>query len=76
MIDQLFSKLVLEFESFMCPLYYSSRDEKKIELFKLTTNNEDLEDQKSHIKGQVQNQDLAKLKRYLNQNPLTKIDEA
>ena len=37
-LDSLFTKLVIEFESFMCPLHYSSRDEKKIDFFKLSTN--------------------------------------
>lgn len=48
-IDSLFTKLVLEFESFICPLYYSSRDEKKIDFFKLSTNQEDKEDKANLI---------------------------
>jgi len=75
LIDSLFTKLVLEFETFMCPLYYSSRDEKKIDQFKLTTNKEDLEDKANLINVQIKNQDLAKLKKYLNQNPLSKIND-
>lgn len=74
-IDNFFTKLVIEFESFICPLFYSSRDEKKIDFHKLSTNKEDKEDKANLINVQVKNQDLAKLKRYLNQNPLTKIDE-
>jgi hypothetical protein len=49
MIDSLYSKLVIEFDSFICPLYYSSRDEKKIDFFKLTTNPEDKEDKTNLI---------------------------
>lgn len=45
----MFTKLVLEFESFIYPLYYSSRDEKKIDFFKLSTNNEDKEDKTNLI---------------------------
>ncbi len=48
-IDSLFTKLVVEFESFICPLYYSSRDEKKIDFFKLSTNKEDKEDKTNLI---------------------------
>ena len=48
-LDSLFTKLVIEFESFMCPLYYSSRDEKKIDFFKLSTNQEDKEDKQNLI---------------------------
>lgn len=40
-IESLYSKLIIEFESFICPLYYSSRDEKRIDYFKLSTNEED-----------------------------------
>lgn len=75
-IDSLFTKLIIEFESFICPLYYSSRDEKKIDFYHLSTNKEDRDDKDNLINVPVKNQDLAKLKRYLNQNPLTKIDEA
>ncbi len=45
----MFTKLVLEFDTFVCPLYYSSRDEKKIDLFKMTTNREDKEDKANLI---------------------------
>lgn len=57
---------MIEFESFICPLFYSSRDEKKIDFHKLSTNKEDKEDKANLINVQVKNQDLAKLKRYLN----------
>ena len=66
---------MVEFESFICPLYYSSRDEKKIDFFGLSTNKEDKEDKANLINVQIKNSDLAKLKRYLKQNPLSKIDE-
>ena len=65
----------MEFESFICPLYYSSRDEKKIGNFKLSTNKEDKQDKDNLINVQIMNQDLAQLKKYLNCNPLSKIDE-
>ncbi|CDW85366.1 phosphatidylinositol 3-and 4-kinase family protein [Stylonychia lemnae] len=74
-IDSLFTKLLIEFEGFNYPFYYSSRDEKKIDFYKLSTNYEDREDKANLINVQVKNQDLAKLKRYLNQNPLTKFDD-
>lgn len=48
-IDSLFTKLVLEFESFICPLHYSSRDEKRIDAFRLSTNREDREDKEKLI---------------------------
>ena len=35
-IHLLFTKLVIVFESFICPMMYSSRDGKKIEKLKLT----------------------------------------
>lgn len=58
-IDSLFTKLVLEFESFICPLYYSSRDEKKIDFHRLSTNKEDKEDKANLINVAIRNQDLA-----------------
>jgi hypothetical protein len=76
-IDSLFSKVVVEFESFICPMYYSSRDEKKIDFHKLSTNKEDKEDKATLINVAIRNQDLAQLKKYLtNSNPLSRIDEA
>lgn len=44
-IHQYFSKLVVCFESFICPLVYSSRDEKKITKYKLTKTKEDQDDE-------------------------------
>jgi hypothetical protein len=40
-IHLLFTKLVVRFESFICPMMYSSRDGKKIEKLKLTQTEED-----------------------------------
>jgi len=74
-IDALFTKLVIEFESFIHPLYYSARDEKKVETYNLTTNKEDREDKEKLIKVQIANSDLANLKKYLNHNPLQKIED-
>lgn len=48
-IDSFFTKIVVEFESFICPLHYSSRDEKRIDSFKLSTNEEDSFDKKNLI---------------------------
>jgi hypothetical protein len=39
-----FCRLLLQFETFVNPMYYSSRDDKKIELYKLTKTTEDEED--------------------------------
>jgi hypothetical protein len=58
-IDSLFCKLVVEFETFICPLVYSSRDEKKIDQYKLSTNKEDKQDKMNLINVQIRNQDLA-----------------
>lgn len=74
-IDSLFTKIVVEFESFITPLYYSSRDEKRIEYYQLSTNTEDTCDKKNLINVQIKNQDLAQLKKYLNCNPLSRIDD-
>ena len=54
-IDSLFTKIVVEFESFITPLYYSSRDEKRIEHFKLSTNKEDIQDKENLINVQIKN---------------------
>jgi hypothetical protein len=76
-IDALFSKVVVEFESFICPMTYSSRDEKKIDFHRLSTNKEDKEDKATLINVAIRNQDLAQLKKYLtNSNPLSRIDES
>jgi hypothetical protein len=75
-IDSLFTKLVVDFESFICPLYYSSRDEKQIDFHRLSTNREDKEDKANLINVAIRNQDLAQLKKYLiTSNPLSRIDE-
>jgi hypothetical protein len=54
-IDSLFTKLIVEFESFIAPLYYSSRDEKRIEYYKLSTNKEDTQDKDNLINVQIKN---------------------
>lgn len=40
-----FTKVVLEFESFICPMYYSSRDINQINQWKLTKNEDDINDE-------------------------------
>lgn len=37
----LFSKLLISFESFICPMIYSSRDERKISIYNLKKTEED-----------------------------------
>lgn len=37
----LFSKLMASFEGFICPMIYSSRDERKISIYNLTKTKED-----------------------------------
>jgi len=43
-IHNYFAQLFLEFESFFLPMYYSSRNEKKLEERKLTKNDQDERD--------------------------------
>ena len=44
-LHMLFSKLVISFEQFICPVIYSSRDERKISTYKLTKTFEDEQDE-------------------------------
>ena len=69
-IHQYFSKLVVCFESFICPLVYSSRDEKKITKYKLTKTKEDQDDEILLLQKSINNEDLAKLKLYFDKSPL------
>ena len=50
-----FSKLVVGFDTFICPLVYSSRDEKKITKYKLTKTKEDIEDEKMLVEKSINN---------------------
>ena len=43
-IHNMFTKLVMEFESFICPMYYSSRDIDQIQEWELLLNEGDLKD--------------------------------
>ena len=58
------------FESFICPLVYSSRDEKKIKKYKLTKTKEDGDDEDLLLEKSINNEDLAKLKLYFDKSPL------
>ena len=44
-LHMVFSKLVVGFESFICPMYYSSRDERKISIYQLMKTQEDIDDE-------------------------------
>ena len=44
-LHMLFSKLIVNFETFICPMFYSSRDERKIDKYKLARTEEDKEDE-------------------------------
>ena len=74
-IHQYFSKLVVCFESFICPLVYSSRDEKKITKYKLTKTKEDQDDEILLLQKSINNEDLAKLKEYFDKSPLTDFEK-
>ena len=71
-----FSKLVVGFDSFICPLIYSSRDEKKITKYKLTNTEEDYDDEKLLREKSINNEDLAKLKEYFDKSPLDNFEES
>jgi hypothetical protein len=71
----LFSKLFIEFETFILPVYYSSRNERKIEERGLSKNTQDLED-KDVLSEEVTNKDLADLKKYLTRNPLERLTDS
>lgn len=65
------------FESFICPMMYSSRDGKKIEKLKLTQTKEDEEDEEMLKEEAHSNENLAKLKSYfeLERTPLDVFDD-
>ena len=42
----LFSKLVVSFEAFICPMIYSSRKDREIASYNLTRTKEDIDDEK------------------------------
>jgi hypothetical protein len=72
----LFSKLVVSFETFICPMIYSSRDERKILIYNLTKTKEDTEDEKMLSEKSIDNQDLANLKKFFEQSPLDELEDA
>lgn len=71
-----FSKLVIGFDSFICPIVYSSRDEKKITKYKLTNTEEDIKDEILLREKSINNEDLANLKAYFDKSPLDDFDES
>ena len=80
----LFSKLLVNFEAFICPMIYSSRDERKISLYNLTKTKEDSDDEKKlqqvlvclDEQKQIDNKDLANLKKFFEQSPLDDLEDA
>ena len=48
-----FSKIVIEFESFIYPMYYSSRDINQINLWKLTKNEDDINDESQMLQNDI-----------------------
>ena len=67
-----FSTIVLQFETFVAPLYYSSRDLNIIKSWKLCTNKDDEDDEKSMlaINKEQTNKQLTALKKCLDKNPI------
>ena len=70
----LFSKLMLSFEAFICPMVYSSRDERKISIYKLTKTAEDSADEEMLQLKSIDNRDLANLKQFFEQSPLDDLE--
>ena len=75
-LHMLFSKLVVGFEAIICPMIYSSRDERKILIYNLTKTKEDTEDEKMLSEKSIDNQDLANLKKFFEQSPLDELEDA
>lgn len=50
-----FTKLMVQFEQFICPLVYSSRDERKIKLYNLIKTKEDADDEAMLLKKSINN---------------------
>lgn len=65
-IHLLFTKLVIRFESFICPMMYSSRDGRKIDKLNLSRTKEDEEDNRMLVTDSHSNKHLAKLKDYFD----------
>lgn len=75
-LHMLFSKLIVKFETFICPMMYSSRDERKIDKYKLTQTEEDKQDEAMLQQKSINNQDLANLKKFFEQSPLEDLEAA
>jgi hypothetical protein len=73
-IHNYFTKMVVQFQTFINPMYYSSRDEKKISELKLTETAEDEEDKLMLRNQQVKNLELANLKKHFSLNPLADVE--
>lgn len=74
-IHLFFTKLIVQFDTFICPLVYSSRDEKKIQKYGLTQTVEDELDIAMLRNVTIRNTDLAELKRYFERSPLQDFEE-
>lgn len=74
-----FARLIVFFEVFVNPMFYSSRDDKKIERYSLTKTQVDNDIRLKSKKPsedpakdqEIQNKQLADLKKHFKQNPLT-----
>lgn len=69
-INTMFSKLYIEIESFVLPMYYSPRTDEDMKNKNFSNNPQDVIDKEKLIDAPVLNEDLAQLKRYLHKNPL------
>jgi hypothetical protein len=72
-----FTKLVLQFESFIMPMYYSSRDINLIKEWGLKENKDDQNDQSQMLSTETEtlNKDLAQLKKCFAKNPLSSLSK-
>ena len=72
-----FTKLVLEFESFICPMYYSSRDINLIKEWGLIKNKDDKNDEADMLSNDSENlnKELAQLKKCFAKSPLDELDD-
>lgn len=76
-IHNQFTKLVLEFESFIFPMFYSSRNLNQIKDWGLIPNKDDEADEKIMFSNETEklNQELAELKKCFAKNPLSSLTE-
>ena len=75
MIDNQFCKLILQFEEFIYPMYYSSRDLEQLEAWGLSLNEDDKNDKTSMFGNNIKmiNTELAKLKIIFAKNPISPL---